>query len=294
MINQSFPGFLIGILALFSLSASAETALGIMERVEKNQRALSDSAFNRIQLSTCRFGVQNSQITCAERARVKSLESVGINTGPNGRDTHTITIIREPAAERGIGMLNYSYDERGRDNETWLYLSALGHVKRIASGNSDEDSEPASIFGSEFSTEDQDTGKLEEYSWRILEETTEGGREVWKLEAIPDEYRMRHSRYARTVHYIDKERYVILRSNMYDRQGREIKRLMASRVEQINGNWVARSLTMMNLVSNRLSNMALLEINTGVDVPEQFLTPRALTDVAFREAELQRLRAQVD
>jgi hypothetical protein len=266
----------------------------ILERVEDNQRAVTDSAFNRIQLSSCRFGLQNNQITCAERPRVKALESVGINTGINGRDTQSISIVLEPAAERGIGMLSYSYDDPTRDNETWLYLSALGQVKRIASGNSDDDSEPASLFGSEFTTEDQDTGKLEDYEIRILEDGIEAGREVWKIEAIPNAQRARKTRYARTVQYVDKERFVVLRADMYDRQDREIKRLMASRIEQVNGVWTARSLTMMNLVANRLSNMAILEINTGIDIPENFLTPRTLTDIAFREAELRRLRAQVD
>lgn len=269
-------------------------ARDIMERVEENQRKLSDAAFNRIQLSSCRYGVQNSRITCAERPRVKTLEAVGINTGEEGRDTKTISIVREPAAERGVGMLNHTYDAPDRDNETWLYLSALGQVKRIAAGNSDDDYEPASLFGSEFTTEDQDTGKLDEYTLRILEETSEGDREVWKIEAIPDESRARKSRYARLVHYVDRERFVVLRSDLYDRQQKEIKRLMASRIEQVDGTWTARSLTMLNLVSNRLSNMAILEINTGIDVPADFLTPRTLTDVAYREAELDRLRSQVD
>ncbi|MEX0738602.1 MAG: outer membrane lipoprotein-sorting protein [Pseudohongiella sp.] len=266
----------------------------ILERAEDNQRAVADAAFNRIQLSSCRFGLQNNQITCAERPRVKALESVSINTGVDNRDTQSISIVLEPAAERGIGMLSYSYDDAGRDNETWLYLSALGQVKRIASGNSDDDSESASLFGSEFTTEDQDTGKLEEYEINILEESTESGREVWVIETIPNAERARKTRYARTVQYIDKERFVVLRADMYDRQGREIKRLMASRIEQVNGVWTARSLTMMNLVANRLSNMAILEINSGIDVPENFLTPRTLTDVAFREAELSRIREQVD
>lgn len=273
---------------------SALTGREILERVENNQRAISDSAFNRIQLSSCRFGLQNNQITCAERPRVKALESVGINTGPNARDTQTISIILEPTAERGIGMLSYSYDDPQRDNETWLYLSALGQVKRIASGNSDEDSEPASIFGSEFTTEDQDTGKLDDYQITILEESTEAGRAVWKIETILNAERARKTRYARTVQYVDMERFVVLRVEMYDRQDREIKRLMASRIEQINDVWTARSLTMMNLVANRLSNMAILEIHTGIDIAENFLTPRSLTDVAFREAELRRIRSQVD
>lgn len=270
------------------------SAREILEQVEDSLRSTTDSAFNRIQLSSCQFGVRNNQITCAERARVKSLESVGINFGPKNRDTRSVTIVLEPPAEKGVGMLSVTYDESDRDNETWLYLSALGTVKRIASGNSDDDTEPASLFGSEFTTEDQDTGKLDEYSLSILEETTEGGREVWKIEAIPNEERARKTRYARTVQYVDKERFVTLRADMYDQHGREIKRLLASRVEQVHGVWVARSLTMMNLVSNRLSNMAILEINTGINVPEDFLTQRTLTDVAFRETELQKLREQID
>ena len=167
-------------------------------------------------------------------------------------------------------------------------------MKRIASGNSDDDTEPASIFGSEFTTEDQDTGKLDEYTLTIVEETTEAGRDVWKIESVPNEERARKTRYARTVQYIDKERFVLLRADMYDEHDREVKRLIASRVELINNVWVARSLTMMNLVSNRLSNMAILEINTGIDVPDDFLTQRTLTDVAFRETELQKLREQID
>ena len=270
------------------------SAREILEKMEDAQRTTTDSAFNRIQLSSCQFGVRDSQITCAERPRVKALESVGVNFGPDNKDTRSISVVLEPPAEKGIGMLSVTYDDSDQDNETWLYLSALGTVKRIASGNSDDDTEPASIFGSEFTTEDQDTGKLDEYTHAILEETTEAGREVWKIESTPSAERARKTRYARTVQYVDKERLVLLRADMYDQHDREVKRLIASRVELINAVWVARSLTMMNLVSNRLSNMAILEINTGIDVPEDFLTQRTLTDVAFRETELQKLREQID
>ena len=191
-------------------------------------------------------------------------------------------------------MLSYGYDEAGRDNETWLYLSTLGRVKRIASGDSDEETEPASLFGSEFTTEDTDTGKLEEYSFNVLEETTTSGREVWKIEMIPNEERARKTRYSRQVHYVDKERFVTLRSEMYDRYDKEIKRLMAARVELVNNIWMSRSLTMMNLVTNRLSNMASVEIYTDLAIEDEFLTQRTLTDAAFRETELEKLRAQLN
>ena len=266
----------------------------IMKLVDDAQRASNDSSFNRMQLSSCKFGVTDGRITCAERPRVKSLESVAKNYGPELMDTKSVTITIEPAAERGVGMLSFAYDETGRDNETWLYLSALGRVKRIASGDSDEETEPASLFGSEFTTEDTETGKLEEYTINILEETTTAGRDVWKIEMIPNEERARKTRYSRQVHYIDKERYVSLRSEMYDQYGKEVKRLMASRVELVNDIWMARSLTMMNLVTNRLSNMAFVEIYTDLDIQDEFLTQRTLTDAAYRETELENLRAQLN
>ena len=280
--------------AVWPASAQLPDGLEIMRQVEEYQRQNSDSAFNRMQLSTCRFGVSDNRITCAERPRVKALESVGKNYGPEGLDSRSVTIVLEPADERGIGLLSYVYDDAERQNESWIYLSALGRVKRIASGNSDEESESASLFGSEFTTEDMDTGKLEQYAVTVLEESTEGGRDVWVIELVPDEDRARETRYGRTVNYIDKERFVALRSNLYDQYGNEVKRMLASRVEQINGVWTARSLTMMNLVTNRLSNMAILEIHTGIDVDDEVLSQRTLTDVAFRETQLQSIRAQVE
>lgn len=265
----------------------------ILEQMEDNQRASSNSAFNRMQMSSCLYGVKDKRITCAERPRIKALESVGINYGEDNKDTKSIAIVLEPAAEKGIGMLSYTFDDAARDNETWLYLSALGKVKRIASGNSDDDSEPASFFGSEFTTEDMEGGKLEEYAITILEETQEAGRDTWKIEMIPNESRAKKTRYGRSVLYVDKERFLSLRTELYDKYGQEVKRMLASKVEKVNDVWTARSITMMNLVTNRLSNIAILEINTGIEIPDEFLTQRTLTDVAFRERELEKLRSQV-
>ena len=276
------------------VSGQELTGFEIMKRSDDAVRSTNDSSFNRMQLSSCKFGVTQSRITCAERARVKSLESVAKNYGPELKDTKSVTITLEPAAERGIGMLSFAYDDSERDNETWLYLSALGRVKRIAAGNSEEETEPASLFGSEFTTEDTDTGKLEEYTINLLGETTQAGRDVWQIEMIPNAERARKTRYSRTVHYIDKERFVALRSEMYDQYEREVKRLMASRVELVNDIWMARSLTMMNLVTNRLSNMAFVEIYTDLNIEDEFLTQRTLTDAAYRETELEKLRSQLN
>lgn len=274
--------------------AGATDGRAILEKMSDFQRQVTDSAFVKSRLSSCQYGIKDNKITCVETPREKLLEAIGINDGVAKKDTKVVTIVLEPAAEKGVGMLNYSYDETGKDNETWLYLSALGKVKRIASGNSDDDSEPASLFGSEFTTEDTDTGKLADYTINVLGEAVESGRPVWKIETIPNPERARKTRYGRRVMYVDKERFVSLRVELYDKQNREVKRLLTSKVEEIKGVWTARSQTMMNLVTNRLSNMARSEINSGVAIPEDFLSQRTLTDVAFRETTLEKLRSQIN
>lgn len=270
----------------------AQSARSIMERVDANALSQNNSVFSIMKIATCKFGISDGKIRCTARATVKSLESASITTGPGGKDSQGIAFILEPASERGIGMLSYTYDNN-KPNETWLYLSALGKVKRIVSSNSSS-SEPVSLFGSEFTTEDQETGKLDDYTYTLLETITFKGRKTYVIEQIPTPARARQSRYARTVMWIDADRYVNVKAEMYDNRGKEIRRVIADNVERINGVWMARSVTIMNLVTNRLSNMKMEALYFGVNIDPALLTQRALTDTAFRERHLDALRAQAN
>lgn len=270
----------------------AQSARSIMDRVDANALNQNNSVFSVMQIATCKYGISGGKIRCTARATVKSLESASINTGPGGKDSQSIAFILEPASERGIGMLSYTYDSN-KPNETWLYLSALGKVKRIVSSNS-SNSEPVSLFGSEFTTEDQETGKLDDYTYALLETITFKGRKTYVIEQIPTPARARQSRYARTVLWIDADRYVNVKAEMYDNRGKEIRRVIADNVERVNGVWLARSVTIMNLVTNRLSNMKLQSLYFGVSINAALLTQRALTDTAFRERHLDALRAQAN
>ena len=283
-------------LSLSSLQVYAETDLSareIMEKVDEESRKSSDSAFTRMKLTTCRYGLSGGKVKCAEKARVKLVESAQINTGKDNKDSKSIAIILEPSSEKGIGMLSYSYDDSDRDNETWLYLSALGKVKRISVRNSDdEETESASIFGTEMTTEDQETGKLDDYTYKLLGQGEFRGREVAVIESIPKPHRLSKSSYGKTQSWIDTERFITLKVKMFDKYNNPIKKLEVGKVEKINDVWMGRSLTFFNTVSNRLTNMKLEAINFDMEIKEDFLTQRALTDQAFREKFLKDLRKQ--
>ena len=274
-----------------SVQAADLSARDIMQKVDDTSRASSESAFNRMQLITCKYGIKNGKLKCVEKPRVKLLESAQINTGVGDKDTKSIAIVVQPASEKGIGMLSWNYDDSAKDNETWLYLSALGKVKRIAAG-SDEDSEPTSMFGSEITTEDMETGKLDDYTYSIVEQGDYKGRPVYVIESVATPERQRKTRYSKSQTWVDAERFLALKVQLYDKQGNLTKRMQVGKLEKIDGIWVTRSLTMFNLIAQRLTNIKLDAITFGVDIDEAFLSQRALTDTAFREAHLNKLRAQ--
>jgi outer membrane lipoprotein-sorting protein len=279
-------------LSVMGVAQAQMTARELVQKMDDNQLKTTDASFNIMQLTTCKYGTKDGKLKCVEKPRIKVLESAQINMGDNNKDTKSIAIIVEPASERGIGMLSYTYDASDKDNETWLYLSALGKVKRIASGSDDEETEPTSMFGSEISTEDQETGKLDDYTYTILQRGTYKGRPVAVIESVPTPQRLQHTRYGKVRTWLDTERFVSLKIQMFDKRGNAIKQVSVAQVEKINGIWLARSMTFKNLVSQRLTNMKIKAITFGLNIDEGFLTQRALTDQAFRQRHLKILREQ--
>ncbi len=276
----------------YSLENTELDARAIIEKMDSQQRLVSGSTFSRSQISTCKYGKKNKKISCIETPRIKLMESVSKQYGKNQKDSKTVSILLQPASERGIGMLSFSYDDSSKDSESWLFLSALGKVKRLASGASD-DQEPTAIFGSEFSTEDMESGKTDEYSYKILQQGSYQGHQVWVVESIPSAARLRNIHYSKILVWVDQKRFIPLKIQSYDKRGKLFKRTSFRNIENIKGLWLAREATIMNLKSQRLSNMSTQKIALNVDVSDEFLTQRTLTDFAFRERHLSRLRAQV-
>jgi len=269
--------------------AETISARDIMDKVDSITRQVADGSLSKSTLSTCPFVVENKRVSCSDAPRVKVMESVQVQKGPHKKDSQSVAILLEPASERGIGMLTYSYDDPQKDTESWLYLSALGKVKRMATGSSEEQ-EPVAVFGSEFTTEDMENGKIDEYDYQILQQGPYQGREVWVIEALPKPERLRKTRYSKWLFWIDKERWLPLKVQTYDKRGKLYKRMMAAQIEKEGAFWVAKQMTVYNMKTQRMSNMQTNELVLGIEVEPEFLTQRTLTDFAFREKVLEQLR----
>ena len=243
---------------------------------------------SRQKLSTCRFVKKNKRLVCAESPRVKVFDSVRKDFGPNQKDTKSITIIRKPVSEKGIGFLQYDYEELGRESDQWMYLAAMRKIKRIVSGNDDEP-KSGSFFGSEISYEDLEARHLEDYQYRILKSVTYRKRPCWIIESLPTLKRANKSNYSKSIQWVDKERDLVLKTLLFDRQGKPVKQIVIGQVENVKGIWVARKIHVTNVQTKRRTTMSLESVMFNLEVPDSFLTQRSLTSDTFREKHLSRL-----
>ena len=251
-----------------------------------------DSEISKQVLSSCRYTLKDKRRVCMEKPRSKIIESVRKDYGDKKKDKRSISILLGPPAEKGVGFLQYDYDDQNKDADQWMYLSALGKVKRIVSGN-DNEPKQGSFFGSEFSYEDMEQPHIDDYRYRLLKTVIYQGRPCWVLEITPTEQHARSTNYSKSINWIDKERFLSLKSVLYDRQGKRLKRLVTRRIQQIDGVWSPRLINIDNLKSHRMSTIKVERVAFNLAVDDNFLTLRTLTDGAFREQLLAQYRKRI-
>ncbi len=280
---------MVSLMLIFPLGLTAQTAREIVKKADEVTKESYFSTIQKMKMTTCKYRIQKKKMRCVDTARIKVMESIQKDTGVDGKDSRSIAIILEPIGEKGIGMLTYDYDDAKKDADTWLYLSAMGKVKRMISSSEDSD-ESGSFFGTEFSIEDMESRKIDDYRYKLLKEGTYAGRPVWVIESVPTPERARKTKYGKSITWIDKERYLALKVNLYNRHGKPYKQMTMRDIKRIDDVWVTLKMTMNNLITRRVTHMEVLDVAFNMEIPENFLTQRTLTDFAFRERELQKLR----
>jgi len=272
-----------------SAQVNSEDVLTIINKIDSVNRQSFSTSILKMKLSTCRYILKNGRMDCSETPRMSVLENVVKHYGNKNSETKTVAVVLEPIKDKGIGMLNFEYVDINKENEAWLYLSAIGKVKRLVA-NSDDTDGNGSFFGSEFSVEDMTIRKTNDYTYNLINEETYDERPVWVIESIPTKSRSKKSKYGKIVSWVDQERYLILKEDLYDHKGKLCKQQTRRDIQQIDNVWVVKTTTMNNLSSQRVSVMKILSVAYNMDVPDEFLTQRALIDFAFREKILDKLR----
>ena len=268
------------------------TALQIMEKADQVARTAYATEVAAVKLTTCKYKIVSGAVKCADKPRVVVADNAKKGKLENGLfSVRSLLVLREPISEKGTGLLVYEYGERGRDNDNWLYLPALGKTNRVIAS----DDSAGSVFGSEFSvesTQNPEARKIDEFTYRVIEETNFQKRPAWVVEMIPTAEKAKKTSYQKIVVWVDKATYLTLKEDYY-RAGRLHKQRMQSGIRSIDGHYGVTKVTVNNLGSSRISQMHKFQIRRNIEIADDYLTQRALTDFAFRERNLTRFRTEL-
>jgi hypothetical protein len=280
--------------ALFLASPAAvlaQDAREIMIKVDDATHHSYSSSVRRVKFSTCRYSVSGGKLSCAEKPRIVVFDSFGKSRRPQGQrdnDNKSLDVIIQPISDKNTAMLSWGYAEDDKASDFWVYLPVLSKVKRIVSVA--DSGESGAVFGSEVTAEDAQVKKVRDYTYKLLGEDTYRGRAVWKIEMTPTANRRKRSFYSRIVSFVDKERFIVLKEDLYDRSGRHYKQFSVLDVRQFGKVWLATKAAMNNLTKRRITTWEQSDIVLNVDIDEEFLSQRSLTDFAFRERHMQLYR----
>lgn len=290
---KMIPACLAVVLAsLLSVASAADDAREIMMKVDDMTNHSYESSIRLIKFSTCRYRIKDDgALVCAERPRNLSFESVSKSYSVEGsRDDNnkTFDVIIDPISDKGTAMVSWGYADDEKDSDFWIYLPVLAKVKRIVAVS--DGNESGAVFGSEYSTEDSDVRKIKDYTYQLLGEDVYKDRPTWKIEMTPTAYRRTRSYYGKIVTWVDKERHIVLKDDLYDRSGRHYKQFTALEVKQFGDVWLVAKAAMNNLTNRRVTVYDQVNVSLDVDVEDEFMTQRPLTDFAYRERTMDKYR----
>jgi hypothetical protein len=156
-----------------------------------------------------------------------------------------------------------------RSDDQFVYLASRRRVRRVNLRG-----EP--VMGSDFSFEDVIPREIEDADYRRLPDESHDGRPCHVVEVLPRPGS--DSEYARLRSWIDRERFVVLRTVYWDGNGVQSKELVSptARVRELDGVWLPMHTAMRNLSSQSWTELHIEEIEPNPPIDDGEFDPRRL------------------
>ena len=159
-----------------------------------------------------------------------------------------------------------------REDDLWMFFPDAEEIIKISGHMLNQ-----GMMGSDFSYQDiMESDKLTDlYDFKILKEEELSGRQCYVLEGIAKEG-VKVS-YYRRVSWIDKERFIGLKEELYAQSGRLLKETRTNEVKEIEGRWIPVDSVMENkLRKNTYTGFKITQIEFNPEIPEETFALQSL------------------
>ena len=198
----------------------------------------------------------------SQRERVMNM--LRVNVGSQGDQRYLITF-DAPADVRGMGFLVWKYAKK--EDDRWLYFPALKAVKRVAA-----DDKRSSFVGSDFTYEDISGRDADEEKHVLVRQESVGDRSVFVVESKPKAA----ASYAKRLTWVDRERWLPLKEEYFDAEGKLQRTFKAEKVEQIGTYWTVTGRSMTNAQTGHRTDVSFTLVRYDIGLAEDLFAERSL------------------
>lgn len=226
-------------LSMITLTSFAQNPSGksILDKVDNNM-----SAKTRIMTASMEIGSERTKRTMTSKTYGEG-------------DHKAYTEYLAPAREKGTKMLKL-------DNQLWIYSPSTDRTIQISGHMLRQ-----SVMGSDMSYEDimNDKPLLEQYKADVTGTETVDGRKCWvvTLTAIITDIN-----YFSRKTWVDAERYVPLKEELFAKSGKLLKRITLSDVQKVDGRWFPMTIVYKDMLKQGDgTKMTIQEIKLDATIP---------------------------
>lgn len=237
---------LIIIPSLFLMSFGDPDASSILEKVDRNM-----SSRNRV--------FESEMIIHGIRAS-RTITSVSYSAG----DKQSLTEYLSPPREKGTKMLKL-------ENQLWIYSPSTDRIIQISGHLLRQ-----SVMGSDLSYEDMmDDRKLTDvYTAKVTGNEIIDGRDTYVLELLA---KVEDAAYHSQKVWVDVQRYVPLKQEMYAKSGQLLKRTLLSDVVQVQGRWFPMTIIYKDVLKDGSgTEFRMTSVKFDQEIPDYIFTKAAL------------------
>jgi hypothetical protein len=244
--------------SLFAQDTAAQSA-GAQSAV-----AIKQAAKDRIQSDTM-SSRSRMVITAKNGGTTERLIDQYSKDGANGY-ARAVIVFQSPATVKGTRFL--TMDKAAGKSDQWIFLPALGKVRRIASSESG-----GSFMGTDFSYDDLSlmNREVEEDTHTVLHEETLDGAVCYVIRSVPKD--LSDFQYSKVVSWIDKANYRTYKVELYDKKRGAVEKLMEmSGYRDIQGRDTATRTTVSTLGEGTSTTIHMDIIKYDDPIPEGVFT----------------------
>jgi hypothetical protein len=184
----------------------------------------------------------------------------------------TLVRFSYPNDIKGTSLLVWEHPD-GED-ERFLFLPALGRVRRIAGQEKQE-----SFVGSDLSYEDIGGREIADYTYAFTDENAswtapDGTRQpAWALESRAKDA---GAEYPRSVSLVLKDRLIAVHSDIFNRRNERAKVFDVRKLERVDGIWTVMDLAVANERDRTRTELTTTAIRYNTGLAEDDFSRRAL------------------